>query len=114
MGGQVGPAGPQGPPGPAGADGMIGPPGPQGMAGPQGMQGMQGPPGPQGPAGAGGAGNVVLDLELDEVMGNTFADTSGLGNMPVAPVGGIAVGSAGHTGKAVNFSGGAITIPGPT
>ncbi len=112
----AGPPGPKGDPGPQGLQGdpgppgMTGPPGATGMTGPQGAKGDPGPQGPPGPA----AGVTSLDLELDEVQGNTFADSSGYGNNATAPIGGIAAGSGGHAGKSVSFSGGVITIPGPT
>jgi len=119
LGGTPGPQGPPGPTGPQGDPGPTGPQGPAGMNGTNGMNGMtgpQGPAGPQGPQGppGSGGGNLVLDLEFDEVMGTTFADSSGFGDTAMAPVGGIAVGSAGHTGKSINFSGGVVVIPGPT
>src|SRR5207249_2542299 len=78
----AGPPGPMGDPGPQGAMGDPGPTGPVGMTGPPGTTGppgAQGPKGDPGPAGP-STGNVVLDLELDEVMGVTFADTSGYGD----------------------------------
>ena len=109
--GEVGPQGPLGPPGPSGE---RGPAGPQGPAGVQGVAGPQGPQGPQGPPGASSGGDLVLALEFDETSGSTFVDGSGYGNTASATVGGIAAGSTGHAGKAVNFSGGVVTIPGPT
>ena len=115
--GTVGPAGPAGMKGDAGAKGDPGGPGPQGTQGPTGMTGATGPAGKDGMGGGGGGGGggvLVLDLELDEIKGTDFADTSGYGNMATAPVAGIALGSGGHSGKSVNFSGGVITIPGPT
>jgi hypothetical protein len=56
------------------------------------------------------AGVLAASYELDELGGTLFADNSGLGNTANAPVGGIAVGSSGHSGHSVNFSGGVITV----
>ncbi len=111
-----GPPGPQGDPGPQGLQGDPGPPGPMGMTGPAGMTGPQGPigmTGPQGPPGPATGGVLVLDLEFEELM-PPFADSSVYGNSATAPVNGIAAGSGGHTGKAINFSGGVVHIAGPT
>ncbi len=58
-------------------------------------------------------GVVALDLRFDEATGTTFADSSGYGNTAVAPVGGLAIGSTGHSGKAINFSGGVVNIAAP-
>lgn len=58
-------------------------------------------------------GVVALDLRFEETTGTTFADSSGYGNTAVAPLGGLAIGSAGHSGKAVNFSGGVVNIAAP-
>ncbi len=58
-----------------------------------------------------GGGVMIAQFELDETTGATFADTSGLGNNATAPTGGIAVGSGGHTGNAIAFSGGVIAVP---
>ena len=103
-------AGPMGPQGPTGAQGPLGPIGPTGSTGPVGPTGAVGLTGATGPASA--TGVMMLDLEFDEASGTTFADSSGLGNNASAPVGGVAVGSAGHSGKSVAFSGGVITVPG--
>jgi hypothetical protein len=63
-----------------------------------------------GPAGApGNSLGTSIDLELDEISGTTFSDASGNGNVVTAPVGGIAAGAAGHTGKSVSFSGGVLS-----
>lgn len=59
---------------------------------------------------ANSSGVLGLDLELDETSGTTFADTSGYGATVTAPMGGIAVGSSGHSGKSVNFTGGVIQV----
>ena len=121
-----GPQGATGPTGPAGIKGDPGPEGVTGMIGPAGAMGATGSPGSTGPMGAMGQNGkdgkngtstgslTVLDLEFDEQQGMSFADSSGAGLIAVSPFGGVAVGSTGHTGKAVSFSGGAITIAGPT
>jgi hypothetical protein len=57
-------------------------------------------------------GVLASDFELDELSGTTFADSSGLGNNATAPIGGIVAGSAGHSGKAVSFSGGYLKVTG--
>jgi hypothetical protein len=114
--GVPGPQGPAGPTGPQGAPGSTGATGAQGAAGPTGPQGSMGPTGPQGstgPQGPAGA-NTEIDLEFDETSGTTFADSSGNGNVAVAPVGGIAPGSGGHSGNSVAFSGGVVTVSAPT
>jgi len=97
--GLVGPAGPQG------VAGAAGPKGADGAAGPAGADGATGP---QGPAGA--ASGLLLNLELNELNGTTFADTSGGGNDANAPSGGIAPGSSGHSAKGINFSGGLVRV----
>jgi hypothetical protein len=82
---------------------------------PRGTPELPDPPGAtgaQGPVGTGGL--TTLDLELDELTGTTFADSSGYGSVATAPVGGIAAGASGHTHRAIAFSGGVITISGPT
>jgi hypothetical protein len=113
--GSAGAVGPQGPVGPTGANGAAGAVGPQGPVGPTGANGAAGANGATGATGATGAngGSTVLDLELEETSGTTFADSSGLGNNATAPLGGVAPGSLGHSGKSVNFSGGVLTIPAP-
>ena len=124
-GGMIGPVGPTGPAGPVGMKGDAGAKGDPGMVGPQGTQGptgMGGAVGGAGPAGmngkdgkdGGGSGIITLDLELDEMGGVDFADTSGLGNKATGSPGGLAAGSIGHSGKAVSFSGGVITVAAPT
>src|SRR5687767_5061327 len=76
-------------------------PGPQGERGPTGDRGEAGAAGPRGDTGPASTADIVaLNLELDEMAGTTFADTSGFGNEATAPISGIAVGSGGHTGKA--------------
>ena len=114
--GTPGPQGPAGPTGPQGAPGSTGPTGAQGVPGPTGPQGSIGPTGPQGSTGPQGpAGtNMEIDLEFDEPSGTTFADSSGNGNVAIAPSGGIATGSAGHSGKSITFSGGVVTVSAPT
>jgi hypothetical protein len=57
---------------------------------------------------------IVLVFEFDETAGNSFADSSGYGHTATATASGVAAGSPGHTGMAVAFSGGAITVPAPT
>jgi len=57
-------------------------------------------------------GVLAADYEFDETSGTAFADSSGFNNTAIALVSGIAVGSAGHTGKAINFSGGVVTATG--
>ncbi|HTD23621.1 MAG TPA: LamG-like jellyroll fold domain-containing protein [Terriglobales bacterium] len=57
-------------------------------------------------------GVLAADYEFDETSGSAFADSSGFNNTANAPIAGIAVGSAGHTGKAINFSGGVVTATG--
>ena len=61
-----------------------------------------------GTAGGGGGGVLMGNWEFDESNGTTFADSSGLGNNLTAPTGGQAAGSGGHSGSAINFSGGVI------
>ncbi len=58
---------------------------------------------------------TVLDLEFEDNTGlpATFLDSSGLGNTATG-TSGFAPGSSGHSGKGVNFSGGVLTIAGPT
>jgi hypothetical protein len=58
--------------------------------------------------GGGGGGTLIGNWEFDESNGTTFADSSGLGNNLTAPTGGQAAGSGGHSGSAVNFSGGVL------
>lgn len=57
-------------------------------------------------------GVLAADYEFDETSGTTFADSSGFNNTANAPIGGLAVGSAGHSNKAINFSGGVVTATG--
>lgn len=59
-------------------------------------------------------GVVALELKFDETTGTTFADTSGYGNTATAVLGGLAVGSAGHSGNAISFSGGVVSVAAPT
>jgi hypothetical protein len=56
-------------------------------------------------------GVLAADFELDETSGSTFADSSGFGNTATSLIGGIAPGSAGHSGKSINFSGGVLKVP---
>lgn len=58
-------------------------------------------------------GEMLLALELDEPTGTVFSDSSGRGNDATSPGSGIAVGSTGHTGRAVSFSGGVLIVPVP-
>ena len=58
----------------------------------------------------GSAGVLASQFELDENSGTQFTDSSGWDNNAIAPVGGIAMGSGGHSGKSVNFSGGVLTV----
>lgn len=124
-----GPVGPQGPPGPVGPQGQQGPVGPQGQQGPigpigpQGTQGLPGATGATGPkgdkgdpgaSGASGGNLTVLDFEFNETQGNTFEDSSGYGNVGRATANGIGIGSSGHAGRSVTFSGGVISINPPT
>lgn len=114
--GPAGPAGVKGDPGPAGPTGMTGPAGAVGPVGPAGAMGMIGPAGPAGSNGKDGSsagGVTVLDLEFDENQGMMFADSSGAG-LTASASGGIASGSSGHTGKAIAFSGGVVSIAAPT
>ncbi len=53
-------------------------------------------------------GVLLADYEFNETSGTTFADSSGFGNNAQAPIGGIAVGSGGHSGKAIYFAGGYV------
>ena len=78
----------------------------RGEQGPQGPTGAEGPPGPAGPSGA-----VVVQLELDEASGPSFADSSGFEHHAAAPVTGITAGSGGHTDSAVEFTGGILHVP---
>jgi len=57
-------------------------------------------------------GVLAADYEFDETSGSAFADSSGFNNTATAPIGGLAVGSAGHSNKAINFSGGVVTATG--
>ncbi|HTC92907.1 MAG TPA: LamG-like jellyroll fold domain-containing protein [Terriglobales bacterium] len=55
-------------------------------------------------------GVLAADYEFDETSGTSFADSSGFNNTATnTPPGGIAPGSAGHTGKAITFAGGVVT-----
>jgi hypothetical protein len=84
--------------------------GQKGDKGDPGENGQQGPPGVNGAPGAPGAGNLVLELRLDETAGSNFADSSPFALTATAPASGVAVGSTGHSRQAVNFSGGLLTI----
>jgi hypothetical protein len=53
-------------------------------------------------------GVLAADYEFDETSGTVFADSSGFSNAATSLVGGIAPGAAGHTGKAISFSGGVL------
>jgi hypothetical protein len=53
-------------------------------------------------------GVLAADYELDEASGTVFADSSGFNNAATSLIGGIAPGSAGHTGKAISFAGGVL------
>jgi hypothetical protein len=59
-------------------------------------------------AGKNSLGVLAADYEFDENSGTVFADSSGFNNAATALIGGIAPGSAGHTGKAIAFSGGVL------
>jgi hypothetical protein len=55
-------------------------------------------------------GVLAADYEFDETSGSAFAGSSGFNNTANnTPPGGIAPGSAGHTGKAITFAGGVVT-----
>lgn len=84
-----------------------------GPTGADGPMGLTGPTGPTGPTGKQGQGSLMVEFELDEPTGTSFADTSGLENTATAPIGGLAPGSTGHTLRAINFSGGVLTVPAP-
>ncbi len=58
----------------------------------------------------GGGGGLLLNFELDETVGPDFADTSGGGNDASAPAGGLAAGSAGHSVRGIDFSGGVVEV----
>jgi hypothetical protein len=58
-------------------------------------------------------GSLLADFEFDEPSGTSFADSSGFGDTATAPVGGIASGSAGHSGKSIVFAGGVVTTSVP-
>ncbi|MFC1609713.1 LamG-like jellyroll fold domain-containing protein [Myxococcota bacterium] len=83
--------------------------GEQGTAGTDGGQGAQGPQGAQGEAG----GGLMLSLELNEAGGTAPVDSSPFDHSVTAGVSGLAQGSLGHTGTAVSFSGGVITVEAP-
>jgi hypothetical protein len=53
-------------------------------------------------------GALLADYEFDETSGTSFADSSGFGDSAISSIGGIAAGSAGHSGKSINFSGGTV------
>jgi hypothetical protein len=53
-------------------------------------------------------GVLAADYEFDETSGTVFADSSGFNNAATSLIGGIAPGAAGHTGKAITFSGGVL------
>ena len=57
----------------------------------------------------GGGGSLLFNFELNENGGTTFTD-SALGYVAEATSGGIAAGSQGHSGRAINFSGGVISV----
>lgn len=59
------------------------------------------------------SGDLILSLDLEETTGTTFADGSGYGNLVTAPVAGLGLGAAGHSGKAVGFLGGVLTAASP-
>lgn len=75
--GPQGEQGPQGEPGPEGPSG--GPPGPQGEPGPEGPAGPQGGDGPQGPEGPQGPPGEVTTQQLDDAIGTTAQNPSGVG-----------------------------------
>lgn len=58
-------------------------------------------------------GSLLADFEFDETSGTSFADSSGFGDTATAPIGGIAPGSAGHSGKSIVFAGGVVTASVP-
>jgi hypothetical protein len=59
---------------------------------------------------AGGGGGLTLRFEFDEPNGTDFADSSGNGIVMSAIAGGQSAGSQGHSGNAVNFSGGGLMV----
>ena len=75
------------------------------LQGEQGDQGDQGDPGTPGPAGQG----LLADFELEETTG-PFEDNSPLAIQAVAR-GSVSPGALGHSGLAVDFVNGALTVP---